>query len=147
MLEESSVPASTPMSNHGRAGHVSHDAAPAAGFTKGTLRGCFHGQPQNVAYVTTEESWEYIIKPGLRTNRDQREKSPIKQQSTPAQGATGGAGLWTISQLLAEESGQAVRQNSARLRGGDEGWWVLRGVDRVDDAAPRESREPTALGR
>lgn len=38
----------------------------AAGFSTGTLDGCFHGQPQTVAYVGTEESYEYLVKPGLR---------------------------------------------------------------------------------
>lgn len=38
----------------------------AAGFTTGTHEGCFHGQPQTVAYIATEEPWNYTIKPSLR---------------------------------------------------------------------------------
>ena len=38
----------------------------AAGFTTGAHEGCFHGKPQNVAYIATEESWRHMIKPSLR---------------------------------------------------------------------------------
>lgn len=39
----------------------------AAGYTRGTLDGCFVGKPQNVAYVVaSEESIEYMVKPSLR---------------------------------------------------------------------------------
>ena len=37
-----------------------------AGFTRGALEGCWHGRPQNVAYVGSEESLEYTVVPGLR---------------------------------------------------------------------------------
>jgi hypothetical protein len=37
-----------------------------AGYTTGRISGCFHDQPQRVAYLTSEESWEYTVKPGLR---------------------------------------------------------------------------------
>jgi hypothetical protein len=38
----------------------------AAGYSNGTLAGCFEGKPQNVAYVAAEESIEYMVKPSLR---------------------------------------------------------------------------------
>lgn len=38
----------------------------AARFSTGTLPGHFSGEPLHVAYITTEESWRYVIKPGLR---------------------------------------------------------------------------------
>jgi AAA domain len=39
----------------------------AAGFTRGTLDGCWSGSPQNVAYIApAEESLKYVVKPGLR---------------------------------------------------------------------------------
>ncbi|MGO9157334.1 bifunctional DNA primase/polymerase [Mycobacterium sp.] len=60
----------------------------AAGFTTGTHAGCFHGQPQNVAYVGTEESWEYIVKPGLRA---------------------AGADLDRVMKVFIEKSGMATR--------------------------------------
>jgi hypothetical protein len=37
-----------------------------AGYTNGTISGCFLGDPQAVAYISSEESWEYVVKPGLR---------------------------------------------------------------------------------
>lgn len=38
----------------------------AAGFTRGTIEGCFYGHPQNVAYIASEESLEAMVKPSLR---------------------------------------------------------------------------------
>jgi hypothetical protein len=38
----------------------------AAGFTQGTIEGCFYGHPQNVAYIASEESLEAMVKPSLR---------------------------------------------------------------------------------
>jgi hypothetical protein len=38
----------------------------AAGYTNGTIGGCFYRQPQNVAYIATEESLECMVKPSLR---------------------------------------------------------------------------------
>lgn len=38
----------------------------AGGYTLGTLEGCFWGQPQNVAYIASEESIKYVVKPTLR---------------------------------------------------------------------------------
>lgn len=38
----------------------------AAGYSQGILDGCFYGEPQNVAYIASEESIEYMIKPSLR---------------------------------------------------------------------------------
>jgi hypothetical protein len=38
----------------------------AAGFSRGTLDGYFHGKPQHVAYIASEESIEHMVKPGLR---------------------------------------------------------------------------------
>lgn len=38
----------------------------AAQLTRGTLEGCFFGEPQNVAYIASEESVEYVIKSSLR---------------------------------------------------------------------------------
>jgi AAA domain len=38
----------------------------AAGYSVGTIPGCWEGNPQNVAYVATEESIEYMVKPSLR---------------------------------------------------------------------------------
>jgi archaellum biogenesis ATPase FlaH len=39
----------------------------AAGFSTGTLDGCWCGKPQNIAYIApAEESLKYIVKPGLR---------------------------------------------------------------------------------
>lgn len=38
----------------------------AAGFSNGTVDGCFYGHPVNVAYISpAEESHAYVIKPGL----------------------------------------------------------------------------------
>ncbi|SBS70922.1 conserved hypothetical protein [uncultured Mycobacterium sp.] len=37
-----------------------------AGFSTGTLDGCFLGRPQNVAYIAAEESGRYVVKPSLR---------------------------------------------------------------------------------
>jgi hypothetical protein len=38
----------------------------AAGYSLGIIEGCWHGQPQNVAYLApSEESLTYTIKPGL----------------------------------------------------------------------------------
>ena len=38
----------------------------AAGYTRGTITGCFEGKPQHVAYIASEESLEYMVKPSLR---------------------------------------------------------------------------------
>jgi RecA-family ATPase len=38
----------------------------AAGYTNGTIDGCFLGEPQNVAYIAAEESLEVMVKPSLR---------------------------------------------------------------------------------
>ncbi|MGE0783926.1 AAA family ATPase [Mycolicibacterium sp.] len=39
----------------------------AAQYSNGTLPGCWHGKPQNVAYIApAEESTRYVVKPGLR---------------------------------------------------------------------------------
>jgi hypothetical protein len=38
----------------------------AAGYSLGTVEGCFYSQPQHVAYIAAEESIEYWIKPSLR---------------------------------------------------------------------------------
>lgn len=38
----------------------------AAGWTQGTLPGCFEGQSINVAYIATEEAWHHTVKPSLR---------------------------------------------------------------------------------
>jgi DNA-binding CsgD family transcriptional regulator len=38
----------------------------AAGYSRGTVPGCWLGSPQNVAYIAAEESAKYIVKPGLR---------------------------------------------------------------------------------
>lgn len=38
----------------------------AAGYTNGTIEGCFIDHPQNVAYIATEESLEAMVKPSLR---------------------------------------------------------------------------------
>lgn len=40
----------------------------AAGFTRGTIEGCFFGRPQNVAYIASEESLEFMVKPSLRAH-------------------------------------------------------------------------------
>jgi hypothetical protein len=40
----------------------------ASGFSNGTLDGCFIGQPQNVAYIASEESVEDMIKPSMRAH-------------------------------------------------------------------------------
>jgi hypothetical protein len=37
----------------------------AARFTRGEMPGCWEGEPQNVAYVGSEESLEYTLTPGL----------------------------------------------------------------------------------
>ena len=41
----------------------------AASYTLGTLTGCFAGKPQHVAYIATEESLEYVVKPSLRAHQ------------------------------------------------------------------------------
>ncbi|MDQ1361413.1 MAG: hypothetical protein QOJ44_1790 [Acidimicrobiaceae bacterium] len=38
----------------------------AAQFSTGTLEGCWKGRPQKVAYISSEESREYVVKPGLQ---------------------------------------------------------------------------------
>lgn len=38
----------------------------AAELSRGTLPGVWSKKPQNIAYISTEESWKYTIKPGLR---------------------------------------------------------------------------------
>ncbi len=44
----------------------------AAGYSNGTIGGCFEGSPQNVAYIAAEESIKYMVKPSLRAhNADQ----------------------------------------------------------------------------
>lgn len=48
------------------AGKSTHARWKAAGYSRGTLDGCFCGQPVNVAYIAGEESIKYTIKPGLR---------------------------------------------------------------------------------
>jgi predicted ATP-dependent serine protease len=40
----------------------------AAGYSNGTIGGCFDGSPQNVAYVAAEESIKYMVKPSLRAH-------------------------------------------------------------------------------
>jgi AAA domain len=37
----------------------------AAGWTHGTLPGCFEGKPVDVLYVATEEHWQSIVMPSL----------------------------------------------------------------------------------
>ena len=39
-----------------------------AGYTRGTIPGCFQGQPQNVAYIASEESLDVMVKPSLRAH-------------------------------------------------------------------------------
>jgi AAA domain/Bifunctional DNA primase/polymerase, N-terminal len=38
----------------------------AAGWTRGDLEGIWYRKPQNVAYIASEESLRYVVKPGLR---------------------------------------------------------------------------------
>ena len=38
----------------------------AAGYSNGTIEGCFYGNPQNVAYIASEESLDAMVKPSLR---------------------------------------------------------------------------------
>lgn len=38
----------------------------AAGWTNGTLPGCWVGQPVNVAYIATEEAWNHTVVPSLQ---------------------------------------------------------------------------------
>lgn len=38
----------------------------AAGWTNGTLDGCWLGQPVNVAYIATEEAWHHTVVPSLK---------------------------------------------------------------------------------
>lgn len=38
----------------------------AAGWTQGTLDGCWAGKPVNVAYIATEEAWHYTVAPSLK---------------------------------------------------------------------------------
>lgn len=40
----------------------------AAGLSRGTIAGCFRDRPQNVAYIASEESLEFIVKPSLRAH-------------------------------------------------------------------------------
>lgn len=40
----------------------------ASEFTHGRLEGCFYRKPQNVAYIASEESIEYMVKPSLRAH-------------------------------------------------------------------------------
>lgn len=40
----------------------------AAGLSRGTIEGCFHGTPVNVAYIAAEESVVYMVKPSLRAH-------------------------------------------------------------------------------
>lgn len=40
----------------------------AAGYTNGTIEGCFYGQPQKVAYIASEESLQFMVKPSLRAH-------------------------------------------------------------------------------
>ncbi|MGV0161044.1 bifunctional DNA primase/polymerase [Mycobacterium colombiense] len=47
-------------------GKSSHARWLTAGYSRGTIEGCWHGKPQTVAYVCSEESLEYTAKPGLR---------------------------------------------------------------------------------
>lgn len=47
-------------------GKSSHARYLTAGYSRGAIEGCWHGKPQTVAYVCSEESLEYTAKPGLR---------------------------------------------------------------------------------
>lgn len=38
----------------------------AAGWTRGTLSGCWEGKPVNVAYIATEEVWHHTVVPSLK---------------------------------------------------------------------------------
>jgi AAA domain len=38
----------------------------AAGWSRGTLSGCWEGKPVNVAYVATEEHWQSVVAPSLQ---------------------------------------------------------------------------------
>lgn len=38
----------------------------AAGWTNGTIAGCWEGKPVNVLYVATEEAWEHAVIPSLK---------------------------------------------------------------------------------
>ncbi|MGV0699138.1 AAA family ATPase [Mycolicibacter sinensis] len=40
----------------------------AAGYSLGTIPGCWEGQPQTVAYLASEESIEHMVKPSLRAH-------------------------------------------------------------------------------
>ncbi|WP_237569648.1 AAA family ATPase [Mycolicibacterium lacusdiani] len=40
----------------------------AADYSNGKLEGCFAGKPQHVAYIASEESVEYMVKPSLRAH-------------------------------------------------------------------------------
>ncbi|WP_082973715.1 AAA family ATPase [Mycobacterium sp. E2327] len=40
----------------------------AAGYSLGAMPGCFVGKPQHVAYIASEESVEYMVKPSLRAH-------------------------------------------------------------------------------
>jgi hypothetical protein len=41
----------------------------AAGYTNGTIDGCFWGKPQNVGYYASEESITFAVKPSLRAHK------------------------------------------------------------------------------
>jgi len=57
----------------------------AAGWTNGTLPGCFEGHPINVAYVATEEAWHHTVKPSLRAaDADMKRVFFIRRGGNPA---------------------------------------------------------------
>lgn len=57
----------------------------AAGWSTGTLSGCWEGRPVNVAYIATEETWKHIVAPSLQAaGADMRRVFFIQEGDEPA---------------------------------------------------------------
>lgn len=56
----------------------------AAGWSNGTIAGCWEGKPVNVLYVATEEAWNHAVKPSLQAAGADAERTKfIKRDGEP----------------------------------------------------------------
>jgi len=80
----------------------------AAGWTTGTLSGCWEGKPINVLYVAGEESWRHVVAPSLQAaGADPKRLVRLESDGDPAR-ITAGADKADILAVCADNEIRAV---------------------------------------
>lgn len=80
----------------------------AAGWTTGTLPGCWEGKPVNVLYVAGEESWRHVVAPSLQAaGADPKRLVRLESDGDPAR-ITAGADKADILAVCNENDIRAV---------------------------------------